>query len=242
MRERKNRDRVIVSTKGAHYDMATKASRVTRADIEFDLGESLKNLQTDLIDLYWLHRDDATRPVGEILQTLADQVRAGKIRYFGCSNWTLDRIREAQAFALQHALPGFVGNQMRWSLAVPGPKAGGDPTMVAMDKGLRRFHGESRLAAVPYSSQAGGWFQKRAKAGAPIPGAFATGANERRFRGVVKLSAETGFTITQIVLGNLLSHPFPVIPIVGCHTREQLVDTLAAADIRLNDDQMAALQ
>ncbi len=82
------RDRIVLATKGAHPDMATMdVPRMSRAEIEDDLNTSLINLQTDVIDLYWLHRDDPSRPVEEILATLNAQVQAGKIRYFGCSNW-----------------------------------------------------------------------------------------------------------------------------------------------------------
>ena len=83
MRERRNRERVIVATKGAQLDAVTKAARLARADLEFDLAESLNHLRIDAIDLYWLHRDDVNRPVEEIMDTLHDQVAAGKIRYCG---------------------------------------------------------------------------------------------------------------------------------------------------------------
>lgn len=241
MKTRNNRDRVIVATKGAHLDLETRISRLARADIESDLAASLSHLQTDVIDLYWLHRDDVARPVAEIMETLATQVRAGKIRHVGCSNWTLPRIREAQDYARARGLPGFVGNQMKWSLAVPDPAADGDPTMVAMDGPTRAFHRATQLAAVPFSSQAGGWFQKRDKAGGPVPGAFATEANERRYHAVKAIAAETGLSLTQIVLGYLLSQPFPTFPIIGSHTREQLADCMRAADVRLTDEQVKRL-
>jgi aryl-alcohol dehydrogenase-like predicted oxidoreductase len=241
IKKRNNRDRLVLATKGAHLDLATRRSRLARAEIESDLADSLAFLQTDRIDLYWLHRDDVARPVADIMDTLADQVQAGRIRYFGCSNWTLPRIREAQAYARGQRQPGFVANQMKWSLAVPDPKAGGDPTMVAMDRAMHAFHRETGLAAVPFSSQAGGWFQKRDKAGAPVPGSFATEANERRFQAARAIAAETGLTLTQIVLGYLLSQPFATFPIVGSHTLEQLEDCLSASAVRLTAEQMQTL-
>jgi aryl-alcohol dehydrogenase-like predicted oxidoreductase len=241
MKERRNRGRVIVATKGGSLDPATKLARLARADLESDLAASLAHLQVDVIDLYWLHRDDTARPVGEIVETLAAQVRAGKIRYAGCSNWTLARIQAAQAYAATHGLPAFAGNQMKWSLAVADPEAGGDPTMVAMDAPTWAYHRGTSLAAVPFSSQAGGWFQKRDKSGGAPAGAFATGANERRYRAVREIAGETGFSLTQIVLGYLLSQPFPTFPIVGCHTRDQLRDSLSAASVRLSAEHVRLL-
>ncbi len=108
--------------------------RACRAEIVSDLDSSLRNLRTDVIDLYWPHRDDVrARPVGEILETLNEQVQAGKIRYFGCSNWTAQRIREAQDHAAAHGLQGFAGDQMMWSLAVIDRSAIADTTIVGMD-------------------------------------------------------------------------------------------------------------
>jgi aryl-alcohol dehydrogenase-like predicted oxidoreductase len=245
IRERKNRDKIVLATKGAHPEFTTTpVPRLARTDIEFDLNESLKNLQTDVIDLYWLHRDDPARPVEDIMDTLADQVRSGKIRSCGCSNWTLPRIRAAQVCAARQGWSGFVGNQMRWSLAVAAPAKPSD--MVAMDEPTRLYHRDTQLAAIPYSSQAGGWFQKRAdfEAGkrpdAP-GGSFSTDESERLFRRIQTITADSGLTVTQVALGWLLSQPFPTFPIVGSHTIAQLRDCMSAAAVRLSPSQMQIL-
>ncbi len=246
MQVRRNRDRVIVATKGAHLDMATKQPRMTRAEIESDLGGSLKSLRTDRIDLYWLHRDDPSKPVEEILAILTDQVRAGKILHFGCSNWSLARIEAAQDYARRRGLPGFVANQPMWSLAKREHRDLADPTMTVMDEAMRAYHRETGLAAIPFSSQAGGWFQKRARAGnsrdAQPENGYDSPANEARLSRVRQLAAETGLSITQIALGYLTGQPFATIPIVGCKNPAQLRDSLTAGDIRLSADQIRFLE
>ena len=206
-----------------------------------DLETSLRNLQTEEIDLYWLHRDDLGRPVGEILETLNDQIRAGKVRAIGCSNWRAPRIREAQAYAAQHGLQGFVGDQMRWSLAVVDVEAVGDETTVVMDDDLMAWHLESGQAVIPFSSQARGLFQKMAGGAAPS-GPYALAENQARYDRVQRVARESGLSVTQVVLGYLLSQPFPVIPIVGCRTIPQLLDSLSASDVRLAPDQVRALE
>ena len=119
MKERRNRDRLVIATKGAHPDLATmQIPRMSRAEIEADLHASLRHLQTDVIDLYWLHRDDPARPVAEILETLNAAVQAGKIRAFGCSNWRAERLQAANEYAATHGLHGFVASQVLWNLAV----------------------------------------------------------------------------------------------------------------------------
>jgi aryl-alcohol dehydrogenase-like predicted oxidoreductase len=160
---RKNRDRVILATKGAHPELATMhVSRLSRAEIVGDLDDSLSNLDTDVIDLYWLHRDDPEHPIGDILETMNDQVQAGKIRYFGCSNWTTARIQATQAYAAERGLQGFVANQPMWSLAAADPDGIEDTTMVVMDQEMERYHRETGLAAVAYSSQGQGLFHRMA--------------------------------------------------------------------------------
>lgn len=96
IKSRKCRNRIVLDTKGAapHFD-TMHVPRVSRKDILHDIDDSLKNLQVDYVDLYWLHHDDEKISVEEIIDTLVALVREGKIRYFGCSNWNTARIREA---------------------------------------------------------------------------------------------------------------------------------------------------
>ncbi len=132
--------------------------RLSPHDIVADLDESLHCLQTESIELYWLYRDDPERPVADILETLNSPVTQGKIRYFGCSNWRVERIEEAIHYATEHGLTGFVGNQGMWSFAVPNPIE--DSRIAPMDDQTLDFHRETGLAIVAYTSQAHGFFSK----------------------------------------------------------------------------------
>jgi len=81
---RGGRDRILLATKGGHPRLTSMdVPRLSRQEIVQDLEASLRNLHTEVIDLYWLHRDDPTRPVSEIVNVLYDQVQAGKVRYVG---------------------------------------------------------------------------------------------------------------------------------------------------------------
>ena len=82
-------------------------SRMSPREIVSDIEDSLRHLQVETIDLYYLHRDDPARPVSEIMETLNAQVRAGKIRHLGCSNWRAPRIREANALRCRSRFGGF---------------------------------------------------------------------------------------------------------------------------------------
>lgn len=236
LKTRHCRHQIILATKGAHPAWTARTvARLSRQDVLADLHESLQALQTDYIDLYYLHRDDEQLPVEEILDYLNDWVKAGLIRAFGCSNWKADRIREARTIAARKGWQGFAANQMMWSLARPDPAAFADPTMVAMDEASYELHRTTQLAAVAYSAQAGGYFDKLAAGGkvritADQHRLYDSPANDRRLELARHLAAGLNCNLTEIVLGYLLAQPFPTFPIVGSRTPEQLRASLKAGD------------
>jgi aryl-alcohol dehydrogenase-like predicted oxidoreductase len=244
MRSRKNRNKIVVGTKGAHPDLSTMTiQRLSPEEITADLDASLEHLATDYIDLYWLHRDDPTRPIAEIIETLNQFIADGKIRYFGCSNWRPERIMAAQTYALEHQLTSFKGNQMLWSLAKVDIEKVPDKTLVNMDAETWEYHKLTGLSAIPYSSQAGGLFTKMGKghlagANTDFNKMYPTSENEARFTRIQRVAQEMGLSITQVALGYLLSQPFTTVPIVGCHTLAQLNDSLTAGDITLSTEQV----
>lgn len=247
--ERGLRTHMIVATKGGHLDdvAALRFPRLAPDQIAADLHASLQHLCTETIDLYWLHRDDPTRPVAEIMETLNAHVRAGHVRYLGCSNWRLERLQAAQRYAAEHGLQGFVATQVLWNLAVLDWAAIGDPTIVAMDAALWQYQRDANLAAIPFSSQANGLFQKLAAGQAERIRSgtlkmYSLEANQSRLERVQRLMRELNLSVTQIVLGYLLSQPFPTVPIVGPHTLEQVEDSLSAGSVRLSPEQVRFLE
>jgi len=103
----------MIGPTGSSCPLQYARFRLSRAEIELDLAESREYLQTEVIDLYWLHRDDPAIPVAEIIDILNEpvSVAAGRIRCFGASNWTVARIRAANEYALRQRVPGFAANQ-----------------------------------------------------------------------------------------------------------------------------------
>ena len=105
MQERGNREQLVILTKGAHPDQT--GPRVNKKAIQADLSDSLMKLGTDYIDLYALHRDDPSVSVGEIIEVLNEHVRSGVVRAIGVSNWSWQRIKEANEYAAANGLVGF---------------------------------------------------------------------------------------------------------------------------------------
>ncbi|MBZ0297513.1 MAG: aldo/keto reductase [Anaerolineae bacterium] len=241
LRERKNRDRIIVATKGAHPELSSMhIARMSHQEIEHDIHASLKYLQTDVIDVYWLHRDDVQRPVEEILDSLNAQVQAGRIRYFGCSNWTVPRIQAAADYAQASGLHGFIANQPQWSMATPNRDTIGDKTLAIMDEETLAFHRESGMPVIPYTSQARGFFSKLAQGRLKEADTrqYDNPTNRTRFAKAQALAQQHNVTITAIALSYLTSQPFPVIPIIGAKNFDQLNDSLQHIDFRLTPQEL----
>ena len=239
---RGNRDGIIVATKGAHPILGSTDSRLSREHIDRDLFGSLETLRVDVIDLYYLHRDEPSRPIPEIMDTLHSHQQNGHLRYYACSNWQPKRIAEARDYARANGLTGFVANQMRWSLAGMNVKPPKDPTMCAMDIATHDAHCESGLAAIPYGSQAGGYFTKLdADPTSVAKKGFHNDANQALLPTLQSAATDLGTTVTAVALAWLIAQPFVTIPIIGSRSIPQLEDTLGAAAITLPDDLVARL-
>jgi aryl-alcohol dehydrogenase-like predicted oxidoreductase len=244
MKKRGNRDRIIVATKGGHPRLDTPhISRLSQEDVRTDVEGSLKNLQTDYIDLYYLHRDDPSIPVETIVEMLEAHVRKGDIRYYACSNWTLERMEAARQYAALKGYTGFAAASNLWSLAELNAGAIKDPTQVATDSKLTAWHEQTGMALVPYGSQANGFFsgkysklqaQQSETAGSGVLKKYANDINFARLERVQQLARQMQTSSNQIALAYLLAQPFPVFPIVGCKTKLQLQDSLGAASIELD--------
>jgi len=245
LKSRGNRKEIILATKGAHPELGRmNEPRMSRECIEHDVDSSLRHLQTDCIDLYYLHRDDPATPAGEIIESLNEQIRAGKVRYIGCSNWTAARIEEANRYASERGLQGFSANQPMWSLADPNEDMMNDKTMVVMHEDSEAFHNRTGMAVVPYTSQAFGFFSglyRRDNMPDKLK-LFVNEENLRRLERVERTAARLGLSMTETALGYLLSQPFPVFPIIGSRTLEQLDESMKAGDVTLDSETVRYLR
>ena len=245
IRDRACRDRVIVATKGAHppADNYRRVEQYMSAGrIAADIDDSLARLQTDVIDLYWLHRDDPRLQAGEILDILNAEVERGRIRCFGGSNWTSQRLAEANRYADEHGIRGFVASQPRWSLlsypAMTEAERLEPAVLLHADNGDRKWHEEARFPMIPYGPTGNGFF---AREGAG-PEKFRNDENIARSERVSILAGELGTTPNQIALAWLMHQPFPVVPILGTSRVDHLEDALGSASVSLTADQMTWLE
>ncbi|MBN2583443.1 MAG: aldo/keto reductase, partial [Planctomycetes bacterium] len=237
-------EQVVVATKGGHPRWESLARmRLAPDELRTDIDGSRERLGLERLPLYFLHRDDPSRPVSEIVDVMAEAVDAGKIGYVACSNWQTERIAAAQQYAREHGRPQFVADQMRWSLARVNPESQSIPGLVEMDDRLHAYHRETGMAAVPYSSQAQGFFSgaygrgiehPQTRAGEKVNTYYYNEGNLARLDRVRELAGRGGLTTTQVALGYLLGQPFAVYPIIGVSSVKHLRDSCAAASVQLS--------
>ncbi|HBQ64177.1 MAG TPA: hypothetical protein DD727_04490 [Clostridiales bacterium] len=250
MRQRGNRGRLLVSTKGAHpYPIGNPKMRLSGKEIREDLDKSLKTLGVECIDLYWLHRDDPDRPEEDILETLTGCVDAGKIRVFGCSNWSADRMAAFNEAARKMGRNGFAASQPCFSLLEVNSEALRPARMSGMDHASLTYHQQTGMAAIPYSPTAGGLFaafersgEDPLKTGIPANRVnYQVEGNAGRIARTLQFARERGLTATQAALAWLMAQSFPVIPIIGTKNRDHLKEAAEAVEVVLTPAEAAWL-
>ena len=235
MADRHCRDRVFLSTKGGHPPLSDmKHSRLSREEIRADWAESLEALQTDRVDIYWLHRDDENRPVGEIMETLQELIEDGSVALLGASNWSARRIREANAYAAGHGLTPFAANQPQFSLAKSVFQQ--DRTLQSMwDEGMWKMHREWNFPCFCFSSQAHGFFTKLDALGEEnlpenVKRKFLSPENLAIYQRIKNVQAETGLPVGAVALAFLTCQPFPCFALAGASSLEQVTALREAGD------------
>ena len=239
MLERGARNHVFISTKGCHPSLPDWSKRVNETALREDLENSLRNLNTDHIDVYFLHRDDEELPVSAIMPMLDRMVREGKIRYLGASNWTAKRINEANAFARANNLTEFSISQIMWNSAQINKSKLSDQTLVVMDEAEHEEYLQSKMPVMAYTSQARGLFSHIQEKGydglpAPLSSVYLNDVTRSRAEQILAISKETGLSPTAISLARLLRDSVTCLPIIGVSSVARLEESMQA--LRLPDE------
>lgn len=233
---------IVVATKIGHPKLsALNKPRLDRDALRSDTQAALNNLGVAKLDLVYLHRDDPSRPVGDIVAALEELRSDGVIGHYAASNWSAERLEKAQRLARTEHWQGFIANQPGWSLARRNPGTG-DPGTVEMDAEAFAFHARTQLAAIPYSTQAKGYFTKllAGRLGGEVKAAYDNSPNRVLGRRVGAVADGYHTTPEAAVLASLMAAPFPVIPIVGCMTPAQVAASFASLDLKLPHDVLQA--
>ncbi|MGH7122144.1 MAG: aldo/keto reductase, partial [Acetobacteraceae bacterium] len=203
---------------------------------------SLKRLATDWIDLYQLHEPDPLTPIEETLSALDDLVRAGKVRYIGCSNLPAWQVAEAHCTARALGVAGFICCQDEYSLVARGIEAELIPAIAHFGLGL-----------VPYYPLAAGFLSGKYRRNAPLPAGarvtkmeelrvkFLAEANWQRLEKLAGFAALRGHSLLELAHSWLLARPAVASVITGATTPEQVGENVAAGGWRLNAEDLAEI-
>lgn len=236
LKSRNAQNKVIVATKGGHYDLKTpKISRINKTDIEKDIDESLQTLGLDVLDFYWLHRDNLNMPMEELLEIMDSFVKSGKIRYYGGSNFKQSRLEEARILTSNKNFQGFSGVSNQWSMAKANFNL--DPSIILMDEDFLNWHKKTEMPIVPFTSSANGYFQKlydKTEITKSQKLIYANSVNKERFKLLCKLQEETGYSIFTLSIAWLLNQSFQVFPVSSVTKIQQLDDFILASELKIN--------
>ena len=232
----KKRSEIVLVTKGGHPSMLGEnpdmhKSRMRRADMVKDLDESLAKLRTDYIDLYFYHRDDTEIPVEETIEVMEDFVRQGKIRYYGCSNWTPARMAQADAYCREKGYRGFAADQILFNYGSKYMKPMADDTLCIMDEAAYAYHRENkRNLVMPYMGICSGFFHSYEKKGAEAvkDSPYYTEKNRQAAEKLEMLKEKYQANTTQILLGFFTVQDFPCIPLYGTGKPERIKEAAQA--------------
>ncbi|MFD1677354.1 aldo/keto reductase [Alicyclobacillus fodiniaquatilis] len=240
--QKRDREKLLLIDKGAHPNAA--GPRVNAKDIAADLQDSLERLHVEMIDVYLLHRDDTSVPVGDIVEILNEHKSKGRIDVFGASNWTWQRIEAANEYAYAHGLTGFACNSPNLSLATANePRWAG---CITADAETLAWHARSGIPLLSWSSQAGGFFTGRFSPDktddAEMVRVYYNAENWRRFDRAKQLAIQKGADAITIALAYVLHQPFPTAAIIGPRSRAELESSVKAIQVGLEPEEIRWLQ
>lgn len=232
------RDRVILATK-VGMDMGDGKVGLSAAYIGRAVEDSLRRLQTDRIDLYQSHQDDAQTPLEETLRTYEHLIQQGKVRYIGASNYKGARLREAMEISREHHLPSYQSLQPHYNLVEREP----------YETDLAPVVAEYGLGVLPYFSLASGFLTGKYRSAADLKdrargGMVGKYLNERGLGVLAALDEVAGehhSNAARVALAWLIAQPGITSAIASATRVEHLADLTGAAELTLDAESMEKL-
>ena len=245
-----DRDRIVVITKCGHGADCFLPADDFLGGVRTELAASLETLVTDRIDVYLLHRDNQEMPVGEILDAMNAVLESGGVRSIGASNWEYRRVVEAQEYAEKHELVGF--SVISNTLTLARPRANLWRGCVTVDSYGEAWHRETGVPLLPWSALGRGFYTGGySVCGRDDPSlsafervvhrVYGSDENFEKLARAEALGERKGCPAVEIALAWVLGRPFPIIPLVGPETAEELHSCVRATRLALTPEEQAWL-
>ena len=231
------REEVVILDKGAHTPFCDPENLTKQLLI------GLERLQMDYVDIYMMHRDNPEIPVGEFVEVLNEHLQAGRMRAFGGSNWTLERVDAANAYAQEKGLVGFSAVSNNFSLArMVAPPWGG--CIQSADAESRAWFERTGIPLMPWSSQARGFFvfgDPDNTDNAEFVRCWYAEDNFKRLERTRELAAKLDVEPVNVALAYVLCQPFSTFPLIGPRRIAETRSCFRALEIQLSPDDLRRL-
>ena len=238
MKERNNRSNILIATK-VGWDMGDGKKGLSKKYILQAVEASLKRLQTDYIDLYQTHMDDAETPIEETLEAYQQLINEGKIRWIGASNLSPERLQLSLQISKEKGLPSYQTFQPHYNLI----------EREIFEKELETICVENNLGVINYFALAGGFLTGKYRSEADLnkslrgDGAkkYLTPKGIKILTALDKISAELNSTPASVAIAWLLARPSVTAPIASATSIEQLQSLIAATELKLTKEALEVL-
>ncbi len=232
------RDEVIIATKvGMDVGQGPNQSGLSRKHILSQIEHSLRSLQTDYVDIYYLHRFDSETPLEETLQTLDNLVQQGKVGYPACSNFTALQIAKAQEICETHDFEKLIANQPPYNLLQRD-----------IEKDILPYCQQERLGVLTYTPLMGGFLTGKYSRQSPPPAGSRFEYNPRYWERLNKdsnftvleqiqtIAHEVGMPLSKLAIAWILKNPTVTAPIVGASSTEQVEENCRIAETNISGE------
>jgi len=232
------RDDVIIATKvGMNVGEGPNQSGLSRKHILWQLNHSMKSLQTDYVDIYYLHRFDPETPLEETLRTLNDLVREGSVRYIACSNFAAWQIAKAHEICEDFSLEKFVAVQPPYNLL-----------QREIETELLPYCQHEGLGVLTYTPLMGGLLSGKYAKDTPPPTGSRAEYNqaywerinkERNFtilQQIESIAGDAGISLRQLAIAWILKNPVITAPVLGASKPEQVEENCGIVEINISDE------
>jgi len=236
MKQRRNRKDMVVASK-LGFDYPGCKGGLSQAEIQRECDKSLKRLQTDIIDLYYAHRDDPDTPLEETMEAFDRLIKAGKVRAIGASNLKVWRIAEANTVSKINGWAQYCTVEQRHTYLRPRHGADFGP-QICINEDLKDYCHSRGVTLVAYSVLLQGAYTRRDR---PVPAQYAGPDANARLEALKAVASEVGATLNQVIIAWMLQSDPPVLPIIAGSKPEQLSENIVGLDINLTADQMKRL-
>ncbi len=236
LRERNNRDDLFIATK-VGFGYGDVPEGLAASTIIAECENSLRQLGTDRIDLFYAHHDDHNTPLEETLSAFDKLVKDGKVRFVGASNYLAWRLADADAIAAQKGLASFTCVEQRFTYLRPNPGADFGVQRI-IDENLMSYCDARGKTMLPYTPLLRGAYVRSDR---PIPLPYLGSDTDLRLSVLQEVARELGATVNQVILAWMMQRQPPLIPVFSAGNPQHMQENLGALDITLSTEQMTVL-